>query len=248
MFIFGVAGACHREELAYLRTDNIEDLGKAILIRLSGNTSKPRNFIVDGKYMDFYRKYASLRPPDVTDKRFFWRYHDGKCTRQVVGVHRIGSIPQEIAAYLKLSNSDEYTVRGFRSFSKSFLDDAEADVYAPHMEPGPDIIGMKDAHSWEPPTALQNQDYKSEAVEIKAEVEDEISNDSSWGSSAAAEPDPGDVTKHATWMGTDTASEDYSNVANFNASSAASPSTIEMKRSNRPIIIENCTNCTFNIS
>lgn len=114
--------------MTYLTLDNIEDLGKAILIKLDNRTDKPRSFVVTGKYMELYRKYASLRPSGVVDNRFFLSYRDGKCTRQVVGINRFGSIPQEIAFYLKLPDAKDYTGRCFRAVSPTFLGDGEEDL------------------------------------------------------------------------------------------------------------------------
>lgn len=219
-----MAGSCSREELTYLTVDNIEDLSKAILVKIPNRRrNKNRTFMIGGQYLDFYRKYVDMRPSGIVDKRFFLSYRDGKCTRQVVGEHRIGAIAQEIAAYLKLPNAKDYTGRSFRSVSPTFLEDAGADIYTPPCEMNSGFPANMPEHD------------ASELVEIKAEI-DESSSDFSV---AAAEIDAPETSTN--WMAS---LENDSKIANI---SSAIGSTIDLKDFNRPIIVRNCNNCTFNI-
>lgn len=233
-----------------MTTDNIEDLGKAILVKLDNRTDKRRSFIVPGKYMEYYRKYAILRPGDVSDKRFFLSYRFGKCTRQVVGVNKFGSIPQEIASYLKLPDAKEYTGRCFRAISPTFLNDQDADGFDPNCDIsssksyfGENVNSPKRDDTWGSSTVSQS--YINDSVDIKAEVEDDMLNDFSSDISTGAENDISETSKLTNWVATDTASEDNSNPINI---SYTTSSTIELKGLKRPIFIENCSDCKIIIS
>ena len=56
----------------------------------------------------------ALRPAGDFSDRFFIQYHTGKCTRQPMGRHKIGEVPQQIASYLKLPKVKRYTGHSFR--------------------------------------------------------------------------------------------------------------------------------------
>ena len=51
-------------------------------------------------------KYLSLRPSDMDINRFFINYVKGKCTRQVIGKHKIAEVPKIIACYLNWENPE----------------------------------------------------------------------------------------------------------------------------------------------
>jgi site-specific recombinase XerD len=103
ILLFGIYGACRREELVKLSVDDIEDSGKFIVVTLQDTKNKSsRRFTItdDGtpfKGCELYRKYAALRPSDLQARRFFVDFRKGKCTRQFVGVHKIGGVPRKIA-------------------------------------------------------------------------------------------------------------------------------------------------------
>ncbi|KAK5642934.1 hypothetical protein RI129_009101 [Pyrocoelia pectoralis] len=75
--IFGLAGACRRQELANLEKDDIQEFQTSLLITLRDtNTKTNRMFsIVDDSktppLLSFYKKYADLRPPNIEFGRFF---------------------------------------------------------------------------------------------------------------------------------------------------------------------------------
>lgn len=124
--IFGLAGACRREELKKITTDDIEDTGNFIIVKIQDTKNyTSRSFVIseeinDGKYLLLYRKYAALRPP-TNHNRFFIYYKRGKCTKQCVGVNTFGKMPSEIAAFLRLPNPELYTGHSFRRSSATLL-------------------------------------------------------------------------------------------------------------------------------
>ncbi|KAF2878948.1 hypothetical protein ILUMI_27221 [Ignelater luminosus] len=120
--IVGITGACRKQELSQLKIDDIEDLGSAVLIRiLDTKTKKPRAFTITGEFYEIYKKYATLRPSNVNERRFFLNYQNQKCTRQPVGKNKFGNIPKQIATYLHLENPELYTGHCFRRSSATCL-------------------------------------------------------------------------------------------------------------------------------
>ncbi|WP_219823724.1 hypothetical protein, partial [Enterobacter cloacae complex sp. 2DZ2F20B] len=74
--------------------------------------------------MKFYEKYVALRPKMFNEGRFFIKYVDGMCHRQVVGIHKISGVPQEVAKYLKLENFKEYSGHCLRRTSATLFVDS----------------------------------------------------------------------------------------------------------------------------
>ena len=77
--------------------------------------------------VELYRKYACLRPKNVPHDYVFISYRKGKCTVQRVGIHSFGKMPSIVAAFLKLSNPNEYTGHCFRRSSATLAADADVD-------------------------------------------------------------------------------------------------------------------------
>lgn len=69
--------------------------------------------------IDMFRKYVALRPVGAPPNRLFIFYGGGKCRKQPIGMHTIGT-------YLNLENVKDYTGRCFRCSSVSFLADTGA--------------------------------------------------------------------------------------------------------------------------
>ena len=78
----------------------------------------------------------------------------GKCTCQVIGIHKFESIPREIASYLDLEKVEEYTTHAFRLTSATVLADAGADNLALKLHGG-----------WKSDAVVQG--YIEESVEKK---------------------------------------------------------------------------------
>lgn len=82
---------------------------EAMLIKLTNTKTKiPRSFTVSGGLYNILKKYSALRPPGLNTGRFFLNYQKGKCTKQNVGINKIGSIAKEIAKFLSLENPESY--------------------------------------------------------------------------------------------------------------------------------------------
>lgn len=236
-FIFGIAGACRREELAHLKVDNIEDLGHLLLIKIPDNkTNKPRSFTVTGEFLDYYRRYVLLRPTQgltFSESRFFLRYCNGKCCKQVVGIHKFGSIPKEIATFLKLSNAEDYTGHCFRRTSATLLVDA-----------GANLTSLKRHGGWRSSTVAES--YIDDSIVNKVHVANQIlgtkqqlSNGDVCSSSVAVET--------MTNMQTDVSAGTQIITGIENVSTSSSIDFLNNSSANRAIVFQSCTNCTFNI-
>ncbi|XP_071573031.1 uncharacterized protein [Temnothorax nylanderi] len=127
--IFGICGACRREELTKINIQDIEDKQSILLIKIPiTKNNKPRSFVVTEEFYSVYKKYISLRPKNVQTSRFFLNYQKGKCTHQPIGINKFGRMPAIIAKYLNLSDPDSYTGHTFRRTSATLLADSGADI------------------------------------------------------------------------------------------------------------------------
>lgn len=128
--IFGLAGACRREELSKIMIDDIEDKENLVIVKISDSKNyTSRIFVIsdeinNGHYLQLFRKYSNLRKPNTPHKRFFVNYKRRACTTQCVGINTFGKMPAQIAAYLKLKNPEEYTGHSFRRSSATILADS----------------------------------------------------------------------------------------------------------------------------
>lgn len=132
--IFGIYGACRREELVNISINDIQDRDSVIVITIpKTKTNKKRIFtIVDTDQLSpitIYKKYAALRAATKVEHcRFFLSYRNKKCTKQLVGKNTFGAIPKLIAKYLRLPNPERYTGHSFRRTSATLLADSGADI------------------------------------------------------------------------------------------------------------------------
>lgn len=106
--IVGISGACSKHDLHQMKLGDITYLDSTILIVLPNSKTK-RTFTITGVFRNILKKYADLRPPDVEQTRFFVNYQKGRCTKQVVGIHKFANVPHVVAKYLKLENPKLYT-------------------------------------------------------------------------------------------------------------------------------------------
>ncbi|XP_023310086.1 uncharacterized protein LOC108905534 isoform X2 [Anoplophora glabripennis] len=126
VMIMGIAGACRREDLSYLTIDNVEDKGSVVIVKLPNKITKvSRMFTIidneEGNFLHYFRKYVNLRPKNATSRRFFYGYRQGRCVNQLVGINKIGQVPQMIANYLKLDEPHLYTGHSLRRTSATLL-------------------------------------------------------------------------------------------------------------------------------
>lgn len=161
--VFGIAGACRREELAQLTIDNIEEKEDILIVTIPETKTKvPRKFVVvdpnkEIGYIKLYLKYRALRPIDTPHRRFFVLYKEGKCTKQCVGINTIGKIPGNIAGYLKLPNPELFTGHCFRRSSATMLANS-----------GSNISNIKRHGGWKSTTVAES--YIEESIQNKTKI------------------------------------------------------------------------------
>lgn len=138
------------------------------MVKLEGTKTKiDRTFaIVPGNLrginlLEIVRKYLSLRPTGTPHNRFFINYIKEKCTRQPVGIHKIGNVPSIVAKYLCLPNASSYTGHCFRRSSATALANS-----------GVDIVGIKRHGGWRSSTVAEG--YIEECENSKVAVAKKI--------------------------------------------------------------------------
>lgn len=141
--IFGIFGCCRCDELLSLTMNDVEDMGKFVIVTLRQTKNLTlRRFTITNDGCSFepctlYRKYVSLRPAGTESLRFFLTYRNGKCICLNAGQHTIGAVPKQIAKYLGLKEPDLYTGHSFRRSGATMVVDA-----------GGDILALKRAGGW----------------------------------------------------------------------------------------------------
>lgn len=219
--IFGLAGACRRDELTKMTIDDIEERENLLIIRIPDSKNHTsRTFVIsdeinNGNVMSLYRKYINLRKPNTPHRRFFVFYKKGHCTVQCVGVNTFGKIPSEIAAYLKLPNPHLYTGHSFRRSSASILADS-----------GEEITSIKRLGGWKSTSVAEG--YLEESTKHKKDISNKILGMNIPSNSLELD------------------SETYSNIpSSYNQSTVTVPSSNQLASA---IKLQNASNCTFNIN
>lgn len=196
--IFGLFGACRREELCKLTVDDIEELEESLLVHISDTkTNIQRSFCIVGSYISYYRKYFALRPVNVTHRRFFLKYSNNKCTVQPVGINTFGKMPYDIAEFLKLPDPKLFTGHCFRRSSASLL-----------AHSGANITTIKRHGGWKSSTVAEG--YIEDSIGNKDKIARNIFPSTSSSSSS--------VTENSSVLATPSSSNDDS-------SALATPST-----------------------
>lgn len=104
---FGISGACRREEMYNLTTDDVHDNDSLFKIDITHTkTDKPRSFVISEEFHRIIKQYIDLKPKETSLKKLFIKFQNGKCYRQPVGIHKFENIPKEIATYLDLANPE----------------------------------------------------------------------------------------------------------------------------------------------
>ena len=153
ILIFGLYGALRKCEVLNVKVTDISSQGNLLLINIPGTkTDNSRAYVIPEKDALIVKKYMRLRPKKAKSDRFFLRYQMGKCTCQVIGIHKFESIPREIASYLDLEKVEEYTTHAFRRTSATVLVDA-----------GADNLALKRRGGWNSDAVVQG--YIEESVE-----------------------------------------------------------------------------------
>jgi hypothetical protein len=53
--------------------------------------------VIGETYINKYKKYVSQRPEGFEERGLFIKYQNGRCSRMVMGIHKIGNAGKEAA-------------------------------------------------------------------------------------------------------------------------------------------------------
>ncbi|CAD6204315.1 GSCOCG00009914001-RA-CDS, partial [Cotesia congregata] len=122
-------------QICGLTIDNVIDTGSKFVVTIQHVVKKipVRRFSIEDDFYTLVKKYVSLRPVPKSpgqkmSNRFFLNYQKSKCTRQAIGINKIGGTPKRIAQFLKLSDANEYTGHCFRRTTEKLLKDVNVDM------------------------------------------------------------------------------------------------------------------------
>lgn len=112
-----------------MKISDIVDKNSHLQITLPKTKTKiVRTFIVENPLREKILKYMQLRPDNCDTEKLFLNYTKQKCTKQVIGINKLGSMPTKIAEWLNLSEPKLYTGHSFRRTSATLLADAGASI------------------------------------------------------------------------------------------------------------------------
>ncbi|XP_063923544.1 uncharacterized protein LOC135137744 [Zophobas morio] len=164
VLIIGISGACRKQELKDIKMSDIEDTRHSLVIHIpKTKTEKSRSFVISGNFYNICMEYINFRrnvtEPSIT--QLFLNFQNGKCTKQVVGVNKIGQIPRQVAEYLKLPTPSLYTGHALRRTSATILVDA-----------GGDLMALKRHGGWSSSTVAES--YVDESMATKTSTSNKI--------------------------------------------------------------------------
>lgn len=123
-------GACRSNELHAMKIQHVTFYeGCTRVIVPVTKTKIPRNFTITDNFHNIVKKYADLRPPNISDS-FFMNFQNGKCTKQVIGINKFAKMGREIASFLKIVNPEQYTGHCLRRSSATLYADSGANMTA----------------------------------------------------------------------------------------------------------------------
>ncbi|KAK5643353.1 hypothetical protein RI129_007198 [Pyrocoelia pectoralis] len=130
ILIMGYNGACRREELTNMSVDDVEYRADSIVVVIPKTKNYvPRTFLItDENWIDLIKKYANLRPKNITNRRFFLTYRNGYCISSPIGINMMGKVPKTIAAFLKLQDPELFTGHCFRRSSATHIANSGGDL------------------------------------------------------------------------------------------------------------------------
>lgn len=162
--LFSLHGALRRGELWNLKVDDINDTGSILIVTVTETKNKKDRIFTITSDLDgynLYQKYVCLRPKNVTHRKLFVFYKEGKCTVQAVGINTFGAIPKKIAAFLMLDNPSLYTGYCLRRTSATLLADS-----------GADTLKLKRHGGWRSSNVAES--YVEESISNKIKISKEI--------------------------------------------------------------------------
>lgn len=209
--IVGIAGGCRREELKDLLFKDVKDEGYCMKFFLPVTKTKisRESYVTAGDVqgidmVQIIRRYIGLRPNNVPHGRFFIQFRNGTCSKQPVGINTFGSMPKQIATYLKLEDPAAYTGHCFRRSSTSMLADS-----------GADLVTVKRHGGWRSNTVAEG--YIENSRENKRKIARKILGDT-------------DSTTEATFSKNDGQSEDACNVVTVNTKLGSTTSGMNLNQ------------------
>lgn len=110
-------GACRRCELKKLSITDFKEKDDLHFLIDDTKTDTPRSFVVPQPLAEKVKDYIALRPDNCTLEDFFVNYNKGKCTRQPIGMNKLGNSAKEVAVFLNLPNPHRYTSHCIRHTS-----------------------------------------------------------------------------------------------------------------------------------
>lgn len=160
--ILGINGACRCIELYNLTIKDMTCHDHEMWVKLRDTKTKTdRVFVVKNENLPIIQKYQTLRPPATTCDKFFLQYRNGKCHNQVIGRHKMSKFPKDIATFLNLANSENYTGHSFRRTSATLLADS-----------GANLVSLKRHGGWKSDKVAEG--YIEESKASKREINTQI--------------------------------------------------------------------------
>lgn len=239
ILIIGVCGACRKQELKNLQIKDIRDVGDILIIEIPDSKTKiSRSFVINGTFYQICKQYMQHRQQvqNLDTNQFFINYQKGKCTKQVVGINKIGNVPKQIAQYLNLPNPNLYTGHCLRRTSATILIDAGGDLFA-----------LKRHGGWKSSTTAEG--YVDNSLNNKTLTAHKIiqsieKTDFPPSTSEINE----NISTYNILQTINNSNQIESNSSAPSTSSLSVPSTSYKipQNTNEPIIIQNCQNFTVN--
>ncbi|XP_015118410.1 uncharacterized protein LOC107042053 isoform X2 [Diachasma alloeum] len=171
--VIGLLGACRRKELTNMRTDDLErsysdkDREKKNLMILAkiplSKNGEARSFIIKGEFYNIVLRYANLRPKNLDHHRFFINYQNDKCTKQPIGINKMGNVPNIVAKFLGLPNPQRFTSHSIRHTAASLF-----------VEDGGTMEDLKRLGGWKSETAANG--YITHSKSSKEKISDKITS------------------------------------------------------------------------
>lgn len=254
VLVFGIFGACRRDDLLNLKVDDVKDNGSFFTVFLrEGKTHSTRSFTITDEGCTFnpctlIRKYMNMRPPNMTSDRFFVAYKQGKCVAQNFGKNSIAAVPMKVAEFLRLENPKSYTGHALRRTSASML-----------VEGGGDLLTLKRHGGWKSSTVAEGyiEDSIAKKLEVSNKLFSKVNRPSSSTSKPSVESEKQETDHNEPFFTIDDILDKDSQEENVNLQTVNNPCKTQninltatknqLVESSRAIMFSNNKNCTFNI-